>query len=350
MVLKVFEAFAGYGSQSIALDRIGIPYEVVGISEINNISIVAYNALHGHTRNFGDISKIDWCTVSDFDFFTYSFPCTDISKIGDQAGFKENAGTNSSLLWECRKAIIEKKPKWCLMENVRELLGEKFNNDFEKWKQEMEGFGYNNYVSIINASDFIPQNRSRVFMVSIRKDIDDGNFKFPEPSAQNRRLEDFILDYVPSKKYLNGDRLKEWLSLAEESVNRWLPSGTEGRYVFSHSRDSKGKIVNWHKLDIAHCCTTGSVGGGNVGMYVVERKNGDLRVRNLTAFEQMRLMGLYDDDIKKLYGIGLSSKQIADLGGNSIVIDVLCAIYNQIWHDTKRLKRVQRVQIYQTLF
>lgn len=96
--LRVFEAFAGYGSQSMALRNIGVEHEVVGISEIDKYAIMAYNATHEPTTNYGDISKINWGGVPNFDFFTYSFPCTDISNAGAQAGFEEGSGTRSSLL------------------------------------------------------------------------------------------------------------------------------------------------------------------------------------------------------------------------------------------------------------
>lgn len=76
--LRVFEAFAGYGSQSMALQRLHEDYpefafEVVGISEISKPAIAAYKAVHGdHIHNYGDITKIDWSAVSDFDLLTYS--------------------------------------------------------------------------------------------------------------------------------------------------------------------------------------------------------------------------------------------------------------------------------------
>lgn len=122
--LKVFEAFAGYGSQRMALERLHkenslFNYEIVGISEIDKFAIQSYNAIHGETRNYGDISTIDWSAVPDFDLFTYSFPCTDISTAGRQKGLDEGSGTRSSLLWQCRKAIVAKHPKYLLMENVK---------------------------------------------------------------------------------------------------------------------------------------------------------------------------------------------------------------------------------------
>ena len=79
-MLRVFEAFSGYGSQSLALERLGIEHEVVGISEIDKNAIKAYYALHSEDiPNFGDISKITPEDLPKFDLFTYSFPCLDIS-------------------------------------------------------------------------------------------------------------------------------------------------------------------------------------------------------------------------------------------------------------------------------
>ena len=116
-MLKVFEAFAGYGSQSLALKYDGISHEVVGISEIDKWAIKAYNALHDNVRNYGDIAKINPHDLPDFDLFTYSFPCQDISVAGYQKGINKN--TRSGLLYECEKIIEVKRPKYLLLENVK---------------------------------------------------------------------------------------------------------------------------------------------------------------------------------------------------------------------------------------
>ena len=177
--LKVFTAFSGYDSQCMALDRLGIDYELVGWSEIDKYAIQAHNALYPQwaDRNYGDISKINWSQVLDFDLFTYSFPCTDISIAGAQKGFEENSGTRSSLLWECRKAIIAKKPKYLLLENVKALMQKKNLPQFKKWLEELESYGYTNFWQVLNAKDYgVPQNRERVFVISIRERERDTNF------------------------------------------------------------------------------------------------------------------------------------------------------------------------------
>lgn len=208
--LRVFEAFAGYGSQSMALRRLGIDFEVVGISEIDKYAIQAYMAVHGDTPNYGDISKIDWGSVPDFDFLTYSFPCTDISIAGQQKGLAEGSGTRSSLLWECRKAIEAKRPKYLLMENVKNLVSKKFIPHLKEWIRFLEGQGYSNYTKVLNAKDFgVPQNRERVFMVSI---LGDASFHFPKPFTLEKRLKDVLEQDVDESFYLREKIVKTFLA------------------------------------------------------------------------------------------------------------------------------------------
>ena len=165
-MLRVFEAFAGYGSQSIALRNLGIEYEVVAISEIDKYAIKAYEAIHGPTNNLGDICKINPSDIPDHDLFTYSFPCQDLSVAGKQAGLGK--GTRSGLLYECEKIIEAKKPKYLLLENVKNLVSKKFKPHFDEWLDYLESLGYTNYWKALNTKDYgVPQNRERVFVVSI---------------------------------------------------------------------------------------------------------------------------------------------------------------------------------------
>lgn len=209
MHIKVFTAFSGYDSQCLALDRLtdnfpGFTYELVGWSEIDKYAIQAHNALYPQyaDRNFGDISKIDWNQVPDFDLFTYSFPCTDISSAGQQKGLQKGSGTRSSLLWECQKAIEVKRPKYCLMENVSALVSEKFLPFQEEWERLMCRYGYDNFNKILNAKDYgIPQNRERIFMVSIHNH--QKQYHFPEPIPLDKRLKDVLEKNVDEKYYLS---------------------------------------------------------------------------------------------------------------------------------------------------
>ena len=178
-MLRVFEAFAGYGSQSIALRNSGIEYEVVAISEIDKYAIKAYEAIHGPTNNLGDISKIVPKDIPDHDLFTYSFPCQDLSVAGKQAGLGKE--TRSGLLYECEKVIEAKKPKYLLLENVKNLVGKKFKPQFEEWLSYLENLGYTNYWQVLNAKHYgIPQNRRRLFVIGIREDLSADDFIYPK--------------------------------------------------------------------------------------------------------------------------------------------------------------------------
>ena len=210
--LRVFTAFSGYDSQCMALDRIGIPYELVGWSEIDKFAIQAHNAVYPQyaDRNYGDISKIDWASVPDFDLFTYSSPCTDISNAGVQKGLEEGSGTRSSLLWECCKVIETKKPKYLLMENVKALVSKKFLPYYNKWEQYLAGFGYDNYCKVINATECgVPQNRERIFIVSILDN--DKTFHFPEPYPLTKMLKDVLEQEVDDKYVLQEKSIDGFL-------------------------------------------------------------------------------------------------------------------------------------------
>lgn len=221
--LRVFEAFAGYGSQSMALRNIGVPHEVVGISEIDKYAIMAYNATHGETRNYGDIARINWSEVPDFDFFTYSFPCTDISNAGAQAGFEEGSGTRSSLLWECRKAIVAKRPKYLLMENVKAITSKKFLPGLHKWMGFLSEQGYTNFVKVLNAKDYgVPQNRERCFLVSF---LGEAWYEFPPEIPLTVKLKDILEDSVDEKYYLDQKRVDNFIAGLSDEKREALEHG-----------------------------------------------------------------------------------------------------------------------------
>ena len=216
--LRVFTAFSGYDSQCLALERLkkdnpNFDYELVGWSEIDKNAIQAHNALFPEyaERNFGDISKIDWENVPDFDLFTYSSPCQDFSNAGLQKGGEEGSGTRSSLLWECRRAIVAKRPKYLLLENVKNLTSKKFMPLFQKWISELEGYGYYNNWQVLNSKDYgVPQNRERVFLVSILSDDTEPNpvYYFPRPFELQSILNDVLEEEVEDKYFLS-DKMVE---------------------------------------------------------------------------------------------------------------------------------------------
>lgn len=208
--LRLIELFAGIGSQTQALTNIGIAHKVVAISEIDKYAIQSYEAMHGTANNLGDIRKIE--ELPDADLWTYSFPCQDISVAGKGAGIKE--GTRSGLLFEVERLLrvaSEKGtlPKYLLLENVKNLVSKKFKADFDKWLDFLAELGYTNYWKVLNAKDYGPQNRERVFCISIRGEHKP--FVFPEPKELTIRLRDMIDETVDERFYLKESTIRSIL-------------------------------------------------------------------------------------------------------------------------------------------
>lgn len=363
-MIKVFEAFAGYGSQRMALRNLGIDFEVVGISEIVEDVLLSYAAIHTDflqkrqnidnfvsesreeilkeleclnvpldyktfenrarklkdknlkefflanrlIHNYGDITKIDPNNLPDFDLFTYSFPCQDISVAGYQGGLTEGAGTRSSLLWECCKIIETKRPKYLMMENVKNLIGSNHIHNFQKFVNYLEGLGYHNFWAVLNAKNYgVPQNRERVFCIS---SLDpDFQFKFPAPLKLKCNLCDMLECCVGDEFYLKEtDVLKEpiqqQVSYCIDS-NYWKGS-TLDNFLQKHRR----QLVS-DRLD----------------------NNGNFRVRRLTPRETWRLMGCSDQDFEKAAQV-VSKTSLYKQAGNSIVVPVLEGIFRSLFLDS----------------
>ena len=262
-MLKVIELFSGIGSQTQALKNIDIQHEVIATSEIDKYAIISYDAIHSNqdenidtptkeemlqelisknvgynfqkqkfelpksedeikklyiadkrSRNLGDVSLIEKLPCADL--ITYSFPCTDISVAGKQEGLSKGSGTRSGLLWEVERLLLQAKenntlPKYLLLENVKNLVGKKFINDFNEWLNVLDTLGYNTYWQVLNAKNYgTPQNRERVFGVSILKDIDKG-YKFPKGFDNGLRLKNILEDKVDEQYYISEEKTKKLL-------------------------------------------------------------------------------------------------------------------------------------------
>ena len=206
-MIKLLSLFSGIGAFEKALERQGIEYQLVNYCEIDKYASKSYSLIHNVSEqmNLGDITKIDTLDMDDnVDFITYGFPCQDISLAGKQKGFEQNGEfTRSGLFFEALRIIEGTKPKVAICENVKNLTSKRFSKEFSIVLQSLEEAGYNNYWQVLNAKDYgIPQNRERVFIVSIRKDIDNGSFEFPKPFELELRLKDMLEDQVDEKYYL----------------------------------------------------------------------------------------------------------------------------------------------------
>ena len=214
-MIKILSLFSGIGAFERACCRIGLDWELVNYCEIDRWASLSYSMVNqcDESLNLRDVRTVTAETVRDqhVDLITYGFPCQDISIAGKQQGFVNDCGesTRSGLFFEALRIIKELRPRYAIAENVKALTSTKFKTEFATVLSSLEEAGYNNYWSVLNAKDYgIPQNRERVFIVSIRSDVDEGDFQFPDKEPLVLRLRDMLepAESVDEKYYLSTER------------------------------------------------------------------------------------------------------------------------------------------------
>ena len=273
--MKVLSLFSGIGAFEKALANLNVPYELVGYCEIDKYASKSYSAIHGvpESMNLGDITKVDEKQLpKDIDLITYGFPCQDISIAGKQKGLIDEEGkqTRSGLFFEALRIIDETQPRVAIAENVKNLTGKRFAEQFKTVLDSLEQAGYNNYWKVLNLKDFgIPQNRERVFIVSIRKDIDNGTFTFPVGFPLKLRLKDVLEEQV-DEKYIVSDkgvryitnpmRLQKKLTSIDGDVSLCLTAKGQSNWIGTFISESTARVNQ-----IGNCCPTKTRDNPNQG-------------------------------------------------------------------------------------
>ena len=306
--MRLLSLFSGIGAFEEALNNIGVEFDLVNYCEIDPTIAKAYSLIHNidEKLNLGDITKVDETKLEDFDLMTYGFPCQDISALGNQQGLFNNSGelTRSGLFFEAIRIAKHKKPKYLIAENVRALVSKKMINNFNQMLNLLDELGYNSYYQVLNSKDFgIPHSRNRVFIVSIRKDIDTYTFTFPEKqpllvnasSFYDTKVDDMYYVSEQHYKYFNEFRLKKKYS----SVN----------------------------ADVIVCMTTKQGQKSNPQNFVKDDKG----YRILTANEMMALQGFNRNYGQLLINNGFTPSQIGFMCGNSITVNVLEEIFKNLF-------------------
>ena len=229
---KIFlTTFSGYDSQLMAADVLrewhpDFRWTCKGWSDIDKYACQMHNLVFPQFADcaLGDITKIDWHEVKrslegrEVDLFTYSSPCQDISQAGKQMGLQEGSDTRSALLWRVADAVEVLRPKYLLQENVAALVSQKFMPDFQKWLDKLSSLGYVSRWARLNAKNYgVPQNRDRVFCISMRRDVA-FDYQFPEPFELKTRLEDVLEEEVSDRYFLKDDAVSKFLK-ANDSDN-----------------------------------------------------------------------------------------------------------------------------------
>lgn len=390
--IKIFTAFSGYDSQCMALDRLccdypELDYKLVGWSEIDTYAIASHNAAFPEyaDRNYGDISNICWDQIEPVDIFTYSSPCQSFSMAGAREGGEEGSGTASSLLWECRRAIATMRPPICIFENVKAVVDKTMDPTFMKWEMTLCDMGYRNYWCIMNAADYgVPQHRERIIMVSLLGDYASGKFVFPSHVITQMKAED-ILEDADEGPYLPQHSAEEYLRILGDTntklhsaynarsstkcITRFVTptckggmiptltaAGTSTRpknMISTKNRPNPGVVEIYGLHDRVIPCLSDPENRSK--FYRELRNNEFIRIRNLSARERLRAMGVSEKYIRRLISprtelskMGYSQTEIDNLltvkgkliknshrsvgkqAGNSIVVDVLYHVFRKL--------------------
>ena len=218
-MLKILELFGGIGACSKALERIGIDYEIADYVEIDKYAVASFNAMHN--TNFEPQDICEWDKNIEVDLIMHGSPCQDFSLAGLQAGGDEGSGTRSSLMYETLRIVEKLKPKYVIWENVKNMISKKHVHNFNKYIDRMDQLNYYSFYQVLNSKDYgIPQNRERVFTISIRKDLGQ-SFVFPPKQELKLKLKDMLEDKVDEKYYL-----KKTLNIKEtKNYIQWSNSG-----------------------------------------------------------------------------------------------------------------------------
>lgn len=250
--IRLIELFAGYGSQAMAMKRLGINFESYRMIEFDKYAVKSYNAVHNTNYDTTDIRDIHGSDLGIVDtdlyeyFMTYSFPCTDISLAGKQLGMSKDSNTRSSLLWEVERILTELKesdlplPQILFMENVPAVHNKKNLPDFQKWIQFLEQLGYRSFYHDLNAKDYgVPQSRNRCFMFSF---LDDVRYEFPAPFSLENPLSALLEKEVDEKYYIKTEKAEK---LIKDLIAKNILSGPNKAGKSFNDNDStkqKGEI------------------------------------------------------------------------------------------------------------
>ena len=315
--------FSGVGAQERSLENLGIDYELLNFCDLDETKSRAYSLLHNESlsKNLKDVTNIDLLKLSECDLVIYSPPCQAFSVAGQKKGLNDIRGT---LFWNALDVIKTTNPKYCLMENV-DNLPNKFTDEFNEMLKNLNDTGYNNYWKIINAKDFIPQNRERVYLVSIRKDIDIHTYEFPIGTDKTNWW-DFI-DPMDTRSCTG--RQERMIQFALGNSTEDLIK-IEGHISFNNSiillRQSGLRFYN--NREHPTLCAAMGKGCGNFTILTHNGHYGGIKPRAC-----FKLMGFTYEDCDMLERNGFSVSALYCMAGDSVVVPVLEGVMNNLLHN-----------------
>ena len=320
------------------MKNLNIPFNLVGYCEIAPAPAKAYSMMHGFSEslNFGDITKIDETKLGQVDFITYGFPCQPFSISGKQEGFEDSKG-RGNLFFDAARIIRATQPKVAIAENVKPLMGNKFKNEFKAVLEALDDAMYNNYYTILKGSNFnVAQSRERVFIVSIRKDVDTGVFEFPKELKLTKCMMDYLENDVDKKYFLSDKMFAYVLDLDEKQKGTKWEGRANNDFInptIAHTLSVRG--IKGQRAGVSNIISISDPSPIKVLDYKKKlqgRRTNDFDLRNLTERECFRLMGFKDSEFDKIKD-HFTSTELYTMAGNSIIVDVaeelLCMLFDE---------------------
>lgn len=341
-------------------------YKLINYCEFDKYTAKAYALIHNEleSKNLGDITKINEKQLEDFNVMVGGSPCQDFSIIGKQEGAKwtcKDCGheynpleahystrdkcpkcssvniekTRSSLLVEWLRILRKKNPNLAIYENVKNIIGKKFKPTFDLFIKELNDYGYNTYIKVLNAKDYgKPQNRERVFVVIIKKELDNGKFKFPNPIELTNCMYDLLEKCVDSKYILSDKMFTYVLDLNEKQQGTKWDGRANNDFInpkIAHTLSVRG--IKGQRAGVSNIISMSTTEPIKVIDYKnkLQYKTNNQDLRNLTEKECFRLMGFEDKDYDVLKTFGIKSGQLYKMAGNSIVVDVMYYILLELY-------------------
>lgn len=308
--MKFIDLFAGIGGFRYALEHFDC--ECVFSSEIDMHCQESYKLNFGETP-WGDIRDISEKDIPSFDILCAGFPCQPFSISGKLKGFDDTRGT---LFFEIVRIINYHKPKIILLENVKNLKSHNDGATFKVIYNTLSNLNYNIYYKVLNAKDFsLPQNRERIAILCIRKDLDSGKFVFPRASDKIVTISDIKEDDIVTKKYIiNRDDIYIDESKLKEAINR--KKYNKPLRIGTISNGGQGnRIYHENGIGITLAATSGGA-ASKTGAYYINGK-----VRKLSPREAARLQG-FPENFKIIENENQALKQF----GNSVPINLIIEV------------------------
>lgn len=312
--VSFIDLFCGIGGFRLALESFGANCL---FSIDNNKQAVSTYDTNFNSNSYGDITLLDEKDVPQHDILCAGFPCQAFSISGKQKGFEDTRGT---LFFDVVRIAEYHKPKILFLENVGNLKNHDKGRTFKVIKNTLRSIGYNVYYEILNASKFgVPQARKRIYIVAIRKDIDNHNFKFPQETNELISIKEVLLpneeceEIMLQKEYkLDLNKVKKFNKVQNQPLRvGTVNKGGQGDRIYSEN---------------GHAITLSADGGGNgarTGLYYIDKK-----IRKLHPRETARLMGFPED-----YILNSSTNQAHKQFGNSVIVDMIQYITKEIIDD-----------------